>query len=224
MGFSGDSAAAEALSNLILDWPFDFILFEETAETTAEAQIMKHIINMPAATERLRDFCGLDQGNLMRIAAEVRKLVSSQTPGKVVASAADVHIWMTNPDNIRWGLYFDRSRIMSSPGILTIIDRAKCEFGRESLFEWPTKLNTRESAAESDFDHVHHGVITRIHVAEKSQKPILCSGTQGERWGDRDSPVATPLPLATASGVFRNVRGCLQKEQLSWSIHSGRLS
>ena len=48
MGFSGDSAAAEALSNLILDWPFDFILFEETEETTAEAQIMKHIINQYA--------------------------------------------------------------------------------------------------------------------------------------------------------------------------------
>ena len=45
---SGDSAAEEALSNLILDWPFDFILFEETAETTAEAQIMKHIINQYA--------------------------------------------------------------------------------------------------------------------------------------------------------------------------------
>ena len=37
---SGDRAAEEALSNLILDWPFDFILFEGT-ETTAEAQIMK---------------------------------------------------------------------------------------------------------------------------------------------------------------------------------------
>ena len=77
---SGDRAAEEALSNLILDWPFDFILFEATTETTAEALIMKHIINMLAATERLRDFCGLDQGNLMRIAAEVRKVIESQTP------------------------------------------------------------------------------------------------------------------------------------------------
>ena len=50
---SGDRAAEEALSNLILDWPFDFILFEGGAET-AEAQIMKHIINTPAAVERPR--------------------------------------------------------------------------------------------------------------------------------------------------------------------------
>ena len=93
---------------------------------------------MPAATERLRDFCGLDQGNLMRIAAEVRKLVSSQTPGNVVASAAEVHTWMTNPDNIRWGLYHvpklrtvkDFNKI---PEALTILDGAKCEFGREPL-------------------------------------------------------------------------------------------
>ena len=58
---------------------------------------------MPAATERLRDFCGLDQGNLMRIAAEVRNLIKSENPGEV-ASAVEIHTWMLNPDNIRWGL------------------------------------------------------------------------------------------------------------------------
>ena len=42
---SGDSAAEQALSNLILDWPFDFILFDGT---DPEAQIMKHIINQYA--------------------------------------------------------------------------------------------------------------------------------------------------------------------------------
>lgn len=150
---SGDKAAEEALSTLIQDWPFDFILFEGTG-AIAEAQIMKHIINMPAATERLRDFCGLDQGNLMRIAAEVRKLIESQSPGKLAASAHDVHTWMKNPDNIRWGLYHvptlrtvkDLLRNWDSlnkiPEALTILDRARCEFGRDSLFEWPTKLNT----------------------------------------------------------------------------------
>ena len=150
---SGDRAAEAALSNLILDWPFDFILFDETEETTAEAQIMKHIINMPAATERLRDFCGLDQGNLMRIAAEVRKLIQSQTPGRVVPTPDDVHTWMINPNNIRWGLYHvpkvravkdllrNWDSVSNIPDALTILDRAKCEFGRESLFESPTKLN-----------------------------------------------------------------------------------
>ena len=73
----------------------------------------------------LRTACRLDQGNLMRIAAEVRKLVR-------------VHTWMTNPDNIRWGLYHvpklrtvkDFNKI---PEALTILDGAKCEFGREPL-------------------------------------------------------------------------------------------
>ena len=33
---------------------------------------MKHIIDMPAATECLHDICGLDQGNLMRIGADLQ--------------------------------------------------------------------------------------------------------------------------------------------------------
>ena len=150
---SEDKAAEDALSNLILDWTFDFILFEGTG-ATMEAQIMKHIINMPAATERLRDFCGLDQGNLMRIAAEVRKLIQSESPGMLTASADEVHTWMKNPDNIRWGIHHvptlrtvkDLLRNWDSlnkiPEALTILDQARCEFGRDSLFEWPTKLNT----------------------------------------------------------------------------------
>ena len=97
---SGDTVAEAALANLILDWPFDFILFEGSEP---EVQIMKHIINLPVATERLRDFCGLDNGNLMRVAGEVRNLIEGQTPG-IVPAATDVHKWMTNPDNIRWGL------------------------------------------------------------------------------------------------------------------------
>ena len=97
---SGDTVAEAALANLILDWPFDFVLFEGSEP---EVQIMKHIINLPVATERLRDFCGLDNGNLMRVAGEVRNLIEGQTPGKVPA-APDVYRWMVNPDNIRWGL------------------------------------------------------------------------------------------------------------------------
>ena len=55
----------------MLDWPFDFHLFEGTEEVVEE-KIMKHIINLPASVERLRDFCGLDTGNLMRIAGQVQ--------------------------------------------------------------------------------------------------------------------------------------------------------
>ena len=149
---SKDQVAEAALTNLILDWPFDFVLFEQ-AGAAAEVQIMKHIINMPAQTERLRDFCGLDQGNLMRIAAEVRKLIERQTPAKVTVSVDEVHAWMKNPDNIRWGFHHVPSlrtvkdllrnwdTVNKMPEVLTILDRARCEFGRDSLFESVTKLN-----------------------------------------------------------------------------------
>ena len=176
---------------------------------------------MPAATERLRDFCGLDQGNLMRIAAEVRKLVSSQTPGNVVASPVEVHTWMINPDNIRWGLYHAPSlravrdllrhwdSLNKIPGALAIIDRAKCEFGRDNLFECPTKLaNILEKAQQNPFLVIYiMESLLAFMLRNKKKQPILCSGTQGERWGDRDSPVATPLPWSLASGVFKTVRG-----------------
>ena len=62
---AGDEQAECALENLMLDWPFDFYLFEGS-EGDVEAHIMKHIINLPAATERLWDFRGLDARNLMR--------------------------------------------------------------------------------------------------------------------------------------------------------------
>ena len=67
----GNRQAEAALEKLMLDWPFDFHLFEGTEEVVEE-MIMKHIINLPASVERLRDFCGLDTGNLMRIAGQVQ--------------------------------------------------------------------------------------------------------------------------------------------------------
>ena len=40
--------------------------------------------------------------------------------------------------------------------------------------EWPTKLNIiLESAQQNPFGHLHHGVITRIHVAEKTKNPFF---------------------------------------------------
>ena len=40
--------------------------------------------------------------------------------------------------------------------------------------EWPTKLNIiLESAQQNPFGHLHHGVITRIHVAENPKTHFL---------------------------------------------------
>ena len=100
----GNRAAEIALEKLMLDWPFDFYLFEGS-EDEVEEQIMKHIINLPAATERLRDFCGLDTSNLMRIAGEVQELLKDQSQGKAIPSPEKVYQWLINPDNIKWGVY-----------------------------------------------------------------------------------------------------------------------
>ena len=184
---SKDSDAEVALTALILDWPFDFILFEGME---MEAQIMKHIINMPAATERLRDFCGLDQGNLMRIAAAVRTLIESQSPGKVAASAAEVHTWMLNPDNIRWGLYHTPTlrtvkdllrnwdSICKIPEALTLLDRAKCHFGRDSLFESPTKLkNILDKSQQSPvlILYIMETLLTTM-MRKKAKNPFSAAG------------------------------------------------
>ena len=132
----GNKEAEDALEKLMLDWPFDFHLFEGTEEDV-EQQIMKHIINLPASTERLRDFCGLDTGNLMRIAGEVQRHIRSQSPGNATPSAEKVHRWMIDPANIRWGLYHVPSfraikdmlnnwdAIKRHPAVLALIDTAK---------------------------------------------------------------------------------------------------
>ena len=147
----GNGQAEHALETLMLDWPFDFHLFEGTEEDIEE-QIMKHIINLPAATERLRDFCGLDTGNLMRIAGEVQEHLRNQSTGKATPSPDKVYQWMIDPANIRWGLFHVPSlrtikdmlknwdSIKINPAVLAIIDRAKTHFGRDSLFDFPSKL------------------------------------------------------------------------------------
>ena len=119
----------------------------------------------------LRTACRLDQGNLMRIAAEVRKLVS--------ISAAEVHTWMTNPDNIRWGLYH-------VPKLRTVKDfntrHSLSLTGRSvnsaaSLFEW--------RAAES--------------CCGKNQKPIFLQETSRRKVGILRRVYALPLRSASDS-------------------------
>ena len=132
----GDGEAERALEEFMLDWPFGFHLFEGTEEEIEE-KFMQHIINMLAATERLRDFCGLDTGNLMRIAGEVQELLRNQSTSKATPSPDEVHQWMINPANIRWGLYHvptlrtirdmlkNWDSIKRNPTVLALIDRAK---------------------------------------------------------------------------------------------------
>ena len=108
-------------------------------------------MNLPAATQRLRDFCGLDSGNLMRIAGEVLDLLKNQSQGRATPRPEEVHQWMIDPANIRWGVYHVPSlrtikdmlknweSIKKKPTVLAIIDRAKTHFGRDNLFDFPPK-------------------------------------------------------------------------------------
>ena len=72
--------AERALDKFLLDWPFDFHLCTGAGDEV-EAKIVKHIINLPASRERLRDFCGLDTSNLMRIAGAIQELLQKQNAG-----------------------------------------------------------------------------------------------------------------------------------------------
>ena len=57
-----DQAAKAALERLILNWPFDFHLCESDAADSAEVEdkILQFMVNIPAETERLRDFFALE--------------------------------------------------------------------------------------------------------------------------------------------------------------------
>ena len=93
----GDEAAKAALDSLILNWPFDFHLFQTEAADSAgsklEDKILQFMVNIPLETERLRDFFGLEGKNLMLIVNKVRELIRMQKPSKASATAAEIHAW-----------------------------------------------------------------------------------------------------------------------------------
>ena len=195
----GNKEAEDALEKLMLDWQFDFHLFEGTAEDVEE-KIMKHIINLPAATERLRDFCGLDTGNLMRIAGEVQDLLKNQSQSKATPSPEKVHQWMVNPDNIRWGVYHVPSlrtikdmlknwdSIRKSPTVLAIIDNAKSYFGRDNLFDFPIKVGVIMDKAGQDPQLVRYVFesLFALMMRKKTKDPLGAAEIKGKT-GEVDS-------------------------------------
>ena len=93
----GDEAAKAALESLILNWPFDFHLFQSDAADSAapklEDKILQFMVNIPLETERLRDFFGLEGKNLMMIVAKVREVIRMQKPSKATPNAKEIHTW-----------------------------------------------------------------------------------------------------------------------------------
>lgn len=147
----GNEDAAEKLKKLSLDWPFDFIYFSGD-EDEREEKMLKWMINMPAGIERLRTFCGMGGNNLIRFAALVRDMLTSKTPGKTEVPAAEVHKWLSNSDNVTWGLYNLPSlrtvkellnnwdTLKNNKAAMVVMDMALAKFGRGNLFDWPSKL------------------------------------------------------------------------------------
>ena len=73
-----DEEAIKALEHLILNWLFDFELFEVPADTPnpegkLEELIFVAITNLPLRVERLRDFFGFTGKNLMLVCGQVRQ-------------------------------------------------------------------------------------------------------------------------------------------------------
>ena len=72
--------AVTALEALILDWPFDVIYIKGTSPEEIEENKFKWAVNMTARVERLRDFVGLENSNLLRIVSRAMDFVMAQTP------------------------------------------------------------------------------------------------------------------------------------------------
>ena len=138
-----------AIKNLILDWPMDFILIEGSTPDDIEENMFTWSVNMSAKVERLRDFLGLENSNMMRIVASAAEIVGAKHVTKKANSAA-VQKWLV--DNIRWGTHhcpdiatverhlLNGAAIKRNPGASEIIEAALHRWGRNNLLDWPTKL------------------------------------------------------------------------------------
>ena len=71
--------AAKAIEELILDWPFDVIDIKGTSPDEIEENKFKWAVNMTARVERLRDFVGVDNANLLRIVARAVDFVAAKS-------------------------------------------------------------------------------------------------------------------------------------------------
>ena len=82
-----DAAAISALERLLLNWPFDFQLFEappevENREAILAEKILAATANLPLETERLRDFFGFTAKNMMLVCGKVKEILKLPSTGK----------------------------------------------------------------------------------------------------------------------------------------------
>ena len=93
--------AASALKKLIIDWPMDFIYIGGATEEEREENAFKWAVNKSATVERLREFVGLENQNLMRIVNQAASFCTADGTAGKKGNAAAVHVWLTH--NVTWG-------------------------------------------------------------------------------------------------------------------------
>ena len=144
--------AVSALTKLILDWPMDFILITGDSPEEIEEKKFAWSVNMTSRVERLRDFLGLENCNLLRIVSKACDIVTAKLCSGKKAQSSKVHKWLV--DNVNWGVFHcpDVATVERHMGnwliikhnqrVLDVIEAAMQRWGRNNTLDWPTKLQT----------------------------------------------------------------------------------
>ena len=181
----GNYQAVTALELLILDWPFDFILIQGDSTEELELNAFKWSVNMSSRVERLRDFVGLENLNLLRIVARAAEVVQAATAAQKKPSPEEVQKWLQ--DNVKWGAlhcpdtktvkrHLDNwAAILKCPSALNLIEAAVNRWGRDNLLDWPTKLGLIVQKTDSaTLAYVVEALYARMWRM-KQKDPYACS-------------------------------------------------
>ena len=180
-----NATVVSQLKALILDWPMDFVLIEGSTPEEVEENKFKWAVNMSAAVERLQDFVGLENQNLMRIVAAAAEFSSSKLISGRKAKADLVHKWLVT--NVRWGAFncpdiatVERHlanwvALQRNPKVMELVESANQRWGRSNLLDWPTKLQI--IVGKTDANSLTYVVeALYIRVVDRGQ-PCFPSGT-----------------------------------------------
>ena len=174
---------------MILDWPFDVICIEGASPEEVEENKFKYAVNMMAGVERLRDFVGLENANLLRIVSRAMDFVMAQTPAGRKPPPEKVQAWLQQ--HVKWGLlhcpdtrtvkrHMDNwAALQKCPAALDLIEAAVNRWGRDNLLDWPTKLGIIVQKTDAtSLGYVVESLYTRLW--RMGQKDPYSSNALGE--------------------------------------------
>ena len=128
----------------------DFVLIEGSTPEQVEDNKFLWGVNFSARIERLRDMVGLESSNLMRVVAKAAEMTAPKLTGVKKSDAQTVERWLTK--HVRWGalrcpnvdtverLLGNWGHIQRSPRVWELMEAAVQRWGRDNLFDWPTKI------------------------------------------------------------------------------------